>query len=113
MPASLVQLANFISVLKGSLPPYSGRYNVSADYLQLFNIVFCIQFGLLAIWWSHIRELKRDQPVGTQPSGKSAQDMSLMDWALGSIEPERNVTLSEKQSAATSGSQQVAEDAQE
>lgn len=64
--------------------------------MRMFVCVFSVYFGLLAIWWSHLRTLRSNQLPGTPPIVKSAEDMSLLEWALGPIEPEREESVCEE-----------------
>lgn len=60
-----------------------------------------LHFGFLAIWWSSGRTLGSTHTLSapqsrTQPIIKSAADMSLIDWALGPIEPESKASADRK-----------------
>lgn len=59
--------------------------------------MFSVDFGLLAVWWASARiqalesgQLASHLGIGAFTEQKAAQDMSMLDWALGPVKPEDN-----------------------
>ena len=88
LPASTIQLAVLLLEIWAVSPPTNGNIrSLRADlYLRDFNVIFSIYFGLLAVWWTSARTEPLAQ--GQLSAAKEDKDMSLVDWALGPIEPE-------------------------
>lgn len=88
----MAQLGYFITCIIELSPPYkdgsSTRLTLADSYLRLFISIFCLYFGLLAVWWSYIRSFRNNQHGEKRLISKHAEDVSLIEWALGPLEPE-------------------------
>lgn len=92
----MLQIAWLLAVIIGS--DNTVDLARAVGYQRFFNTLFSLNFGLLAVWWATARiHALEDAQTGTQLKSGSAgqkirapQDMSLLDWTLGPIEPEAN-----------------------
>lgn len=105
LPASLLQISWLLTVTVGATKDNLGRDDdyqpglLRADsFLRYLNTLFSVNFGLLAVWWAtaRIHALEAGRTGSQLMSGAAGQknhapqDMSLLDWTLGPIEPEAN-----------------------
>lgn len=93
LPASLLQVLWLVLVI--ALPP-DVRLSRADFYLRMFNVIFSLNFGLLAVWWAtariHTQEAAQSDArllmAGAGCTPEMSQDISLLDWALGPLTPE-------------------------
>lgn len=106
VPASVLQVAWLITVAVGT-PTFDGKLARADFYLRMFNTIFSVNFGLLSVWWAtgriHALEARQsDAQLRSNGSVKptTPHDMSLLDWALGPIEPEGDIIFTHDGSPA-------------
>lgn len=117
VPALAVQFAYLVVAVMTRIRLTPGvPLALAEEYLRFLNMLFSINFGLLAVWWSSRRidalagaQTESKQPMLQDKSYVEAirrekeQDKSLIDWLLGPIEPEHKLAVDGKSATSTSG----------
>lgn len=104
LPASVLQTGWLLVALVALwTPDVTGRLTRAESYLRMFNTFFSVNCGLLAVWWAtariHAQEVgQADTQLKSNIAKEldAARDMSILDWALGPIEPEESKQETER-----------------
>lgn len=100
LPATVIQIAwLLVASLSLRLPDPDGKLARADSYLRMLNSSFSVNFGLLAVWWAtariHAQNVGGTGSTQQKSDGdgkRNALDMSMINWALGPLEPERRTS---------------------